>query len=45
MDRRLHAPYLCSGPDVPARTGWGPDYDDPFTYLDMWDSRGGWNNR
>lgn len=25
------------------RTGWGPDYDDPFTYLDMWDSRGGWN--
>lgn len=26
-----------------ARTGWGPDYDDPFTYLDMWDSRGGWN--
>ena len=22
MDRRLHAPYLCSGPDVPARTGW-----------------------
>lgn len=31
------APYdIC-------RTGWGPDYDDPFTYLDMWDSRGGWN--
>ena len=26
-----------------ARTGWGPDYNDPFTYLDMWDSRGGWN--
>lgn len=26
-----------------ARSGWGPDYDDPFTYLDMWDSRGGWN--
>jgi oligopeptide transport system substrate-binding protein len=24
-------------------SGWGPDYDDPFTYLDMWDSRGGWN--
>lgn len=26
-----------------AMTGWGPDYDDPFTYLDMWDYRGGWN--
>lgn len=25
------------------RTGWGPDYDDPFTYLDMWNSNGGWN--
>lgn len=24
-------------------SGWMPDYDDPFTYLDMWDSRGGWN--
>ncbi len=26
-----------------ARTGWGPDYDDPYTYLDMWNSNGGWN--
>jgi oligopeptide transport system substrate-binding protein len=36
-DNFYGAPY-----DI-ARSGWGPDYDDPFTYLDMWDSRGGWN--
>lgn len=34
---------LYNAPYDIARTGWGPDYDDPFTYLDMWDSRGGWN--
>jgi ABC-type oligopeptide transport system substrate-binding subunit len=34
---------LYSQPYDICRTGWGPDYDDPFTYLDMWDSRGGWN--
>jgi oligopeptide transport system substrate-binding protein len=34
---------LYGAPYDIARTGWGPDYDDPFTYLDMWDSRGGWN--
>ena len=34
---------LYSAPYDICRSGWGPDYDDPFTYLDMWDSRGGWN--
>ena len=34
---------LYNAPYDIVRTGWGPDYDDPFTYLDMWDSRGGWN--
>ena len=34
---------LYSAPYDICRSGWGPDYGDPFTYLDMWDSRGGWN--
>lgn len=24
--------------------GWGPDYDDPMTYLDLWVTGGGHNN-
>ncbi|TYP56182.1 peptide ABC transporter substrate-binding protein [Thermosediminibacter litoriperuensis] len=24
--------------------GWGPDYDDPMTYIDMWVTGGGHNN-
>ena len=34
--------FYSSAWDI-ARSGWTPDYDDPFTFLDMWDSRGGWN--
>ncbi len=34
---------LYNAPYDIVRTGWGPDYDDPFTYLDMWNSNGGWN--
>lgn len=34
---------LYSKPYDIALSGWGPDYDDPFTYLDMWNDKGGWN--
>jgi oligopeptide transport system substrate-binding protein len=43
MDGAQYWENLYNAPYDIAMTGWGPDYDDPFTYLDMWDSRGGWN--